>query len=62
MKTTQRARRLLTAGALVVTPFLVAACDLAVGPPVQDISYEHNVGPAKAPATGGHKPPPDARP
>lgn len=62
MKSTPRAGRLLAAGTLVVTPFLLAACDLSVGPPVQDIGYEHNVGPAKAPATGGHKAPPDSRP
>lgn len=62
MKATRRVGRLLAAGALVVTPLLVAACDLAVGPPVEDIGYEHHVGPAKAPATGGHKSPPDARP
>lgn len=50
---TPRAGRLVAAGALVVTSILAAGCDLTVGPPTQDIGYDHNVGPAKAPATVG---------
>lgn len=52
----------VAATALVVTPFLISACDLAVGPPVQDIGYEHNVGPAMTPEPGGQKLPPDSSP
>ncbi len=57
MKTTDsRAGRLLAAGALVAIVLLVSACDLVVGPPVHDVGYEHNVGPATEPATYGHEP------
>jgi len=62
MKTTTCVRGVLAAGVFALTVFLAAGCDLAVGPPVQDIGYEHNVGPATPPATGGHKTPPDSRP
>lgn len=62
MKTSTCAGRVLATGAFVATAFLISACDLAVGPPVQDIGYDHNVGPAMGPATGGHKLPPDSRP
>lgn len=43
MSTARRSRRHLAAGFLVVITS-VGACDLVVGPPVQDIGYEHNVG------------------
>ena len=49
MKTTAYARRLLVTGSLVVAASIVSGCELEVGPPVQDVGYEHNVGPA----TGG---------
>lgn len=58
MKTTTRAGRRLATGFLVATAVLVSACDLAVGPPVRDVGYEHNVGitPAPSPATAGRSP------
>ena len=52
MKTTRCVRGVLAAGVFVLAAFFAAGCDLAVGPPVQDIGYEHNVGPATPPATG----------
>lgn len=58
--TTARARRVL-AGFLLATAGMAAACDLVVGPPVHDVGYEHNVGPATEPATGGPIPLPDSR-
>ena len=60
MKTTRCVRGVLAAGVLVPAAFFAAGCDLAVGPPAQDIGYEHNVGPATP--VHGHKAPPDARP
>ena len=51
--TTTRAGRLLATASLIATAVLVAACDLVVGPPVHDVGYEHNVGPATEPRTGG---------
>ena len=59
---TARTGRLLAACAVVVTSCLVTACDLEIGPPAQDVGYEHNVGPATGPPTGGHKTPPDSGP
>lgn len=44
MKSTTRAGRALAAGSLVLGVLSVSACDLAVGPPVQDLGYEHSVG------------------
>lgn len=57
MKATTRAGRRLT-GLLVATAVLVSACDLAVGPPVEDVGYEHSVGitPAPSPTTAGRSP------
>jgi hypothetical protein len=59
--TTTRAGRLLATASLIAAEVLVAACDLVVGPPVHDVGYEHNVGPATEPATGGPIPFPDSR-
>jgi hypothetical protein len=44
MKTPTRAGRALAAGGLVLGVLSVSACDLTVGPPVQDLGYEHSVG------------------
>ncbi|MFC7362016.1 hypothetical protein [Nocardioides astragali] len=60
--TTARARRVLATGFLLATAGMAAACDLVVGPPVRDVGYEHNVGPATEPLTGGPTPFPDPRP
>lgn len=45
MKITTRTGRVLATGSFLATAFFVSACDLAVGPPDQDVGYEHNVGP-----------------
>lgn len=48
MKTRMSTGRVLVTGAVVVTAaFFVSACDVAIGPPVQVVGFEHNVGPAQ---------------
>ena len=47
-----RARRALAVGTVAVVAFLGAGCD-KVGPPTQDIGFEHSVEPQKPATTAG---------
>jgi hypothetical protein len=51
-----------TAAIGLVAASSVAGCDVELGPPVQDVGYEHDVGPATPPGTEGSEPPPDSLP
>ena len=53
MNITAYARRVLVAASFVVAACVVSGCDLEVGPPVQDVGYDHNVGPATAGTSSG---------
>jgi hypothetical protein len=47
-----RTRRTFAAGTAFVVALLGSACD-KVGPPTQDVGFEHSVQPQKGAATGG---------
>ena len=49
---TTRTRRALAVGTVAVVAFLGSGCD-KVGPPTQDIGFEHSVEPQKPATTAG---------